>query len=181
MLLAKKKGAQLCGAVSCLKPDGAVEFVDGTSKVVDVVICATGYSYSFPFLESASADVVDAEGYHLKGLWKSLVYVPDPTLFFIGVQNVILGPNQVFEAQARLVARVVREGPAAALPSRAVMEAEERARESAREPGEREFLGLRTGAYCQELSALAGVRCTYRGPSLEAVNEVNMVANISRL
>ena len=43
-----------------LRADGSVEFEGGQSaQSVDVVLCATGYQYTFPFLERAGVVTVE--------------------------------------------------------------------------------------------------------------------------
>jgi hypothetical protein len=126
-----------------------------------VVICATGYAYTFPFLDAA-VEVVAGGGWTVKNLYKGLFYQPDPSLSFMGLQNVLIGPCQVFEAQARLVAKVVSGDVSLASVEGADHLKEE---EQQQQEGDRPVLGRGTEAYIDDLSTLSGVTSTYRGMS----------------
>jgi trimethylamine monooxygenase len=118
--LLTKKGVEAAQERGCILHEGDVTKLgagvdnkgiawlsDGSSIACDAVICATGYAYTFPFLEQAEVDVVGTGGWTVQNLFKGLFYGPDPSISFIGLHNVLIGPCQVFEAQARLVAKVV--------------------------------------------------------------------------
>jgi hypothetical protein len=65
---AKKNGVRLQTELSELRADGSVSLKDGsaTIKNVDYVICATGYAYSFPFLDEDSMGLLDQNGFDVK-------------------------------------------------------------------------------------------------------------------
>jgi hypothetical protein len=90
-----------------LHVDGRVEFADGSSVVADTVIYCTGYTYSFPFLDTGGAVTVEDNGYVVGPLFEH-VFPPSlaPTLSFVGVPRKI--PISWFlEVQARWVAQVL--------------------------------------------------------------------------
>nr|BAK03125.1 predicted protein [Hordeum vulgare subsp. vulgare] len=90
-----------------LHADGRVEFADGSSVVADTVIYCTGYTYSFPFLDTGGAVTVDSDGYVVGPLFEH-VFPPSlaPSLSFVGVVRKVLIP-WFFEVQARWVAQVL--------------------------------------------------------------------------
>ena len=103
----------------------AVFFVDGRSTDVDVIICATGYHVSFPYMDAGLLDAVDPEGAEgrvngrIPGnrirLYRNVVAPDAPRLFFLGLVQP-LGPiPPLAEAQAEWVADLL-EGTAT-LPS----------------------------------------------------------------
>ena len=94
---------------------GTVFFEDGSSEDVDVVIFCTGYRITFPFLDSSVIDVTDNQ----VELYKRVVPVDSPGLYFIGLVQP-LGPIMpLAEAQASWVADLI--AGAGALPDRSEM------------------------------------------------------------
>ncbi|VAI08947.1 unnamed protein product [Triticum turgidum subsp. durum] len=95
--------------VERLCEDGRVAFKDGggssSSIAADTVIYCTGYSYSFPFLETGGAVAVDD---NRVGPLFEHVFPPSlaPSLSFVGVPRKIFAPR-FFETQARWVAQVL--------------------------------------------------------------------------
>jgi cation diffusion facilitator CzcD-associated flavoprotein CzcO len=91
-----------------------VHFVDGSSARVDVIICATGYHVSFPYLDDELLDRVDRAGAGARTggripgnrvrLYRHVVAPDAPGLFFLGLVQP-LGPiPPLAEAQAEWVA-----------------------------------------------------------------------------
>lgn len=113
--------------VERLCEDGRVAFKDGggssSSVAADTVIYCTGYSYSFPFLETGGAVTVDD---NRVGPLFEHVFPPSlaPSLSFVGVPRKIFAPR-FFEIQARWVAQV--------LSGRRALPAEEEMRRSVEE------------------------------------------------
>lgn len=89
-----------------------VVFADGTSAPADLIVWATGYRVSFPFL---SADVVDVENNDLP-LWKRMVHPDRPGLFFIGLLQPVGAVMPLSEVQSKLAAKILTG--ACELPSR---------------------------------------------------------------
>uniref|UniRef100_A0A8D0IZP1 Flavin-containing monooxygenase n=1 Tax=Sus scrofa TaxID=9823 RepID=A0A8D0IZP1_PIG len=80
-------------------------FEDGTEEDVDVVVFATGYTFSFPFLENNST-VLDSQCSMFK-----FVFPPQlekPTLAFIGILQPVGAIMPVSELQSRWAARVFK-------------------------------------------------------------------------
>ena len=83
----------------------AVRFKDGrVEEGIDAIIFATGYYYSFPFLESLKPAVITT-GERVEGLYQHIFYIHEPTLAFIGLPPKII-PFRTFEGQAAVIARV---------------------------------------------------------------------------
>ncbi|MGB1209197.1 MAG: NAD(P)-binding domain-containing protein [Paracoccaceae bacterium] len=95
-------------------------FKDGTSRTVDAVILCTGYQHHFPFMEDAlrlrTPNVLASND-----LYKGVAYVPNPALFYIGMQDQWFTFN-MFDAQAWWARDVILGR--IALPDRATMEAD---------------------------------------------------------
>lgn len=70
--------------ISRFHPDsGRVDFLDGSSiNDVDVVLFATGYNYSFPFLPESTVKISNRR---VQGLYQHVFNIADPTLAFIGM------------------------------------------------------------------------------------------------
>ncbi|TPX49192.1 hypothetical protein SeMB42_g01326 [Synchytrium endobioticum] len=80
-----------------------VTFADGTSIDVDVVLLATGYLYSYPFLDGLEDLVTD--GRSVRGLYKYLFYIKKPTLVFLGLPMKI-EPFTIIDYQCQAIKRV---------------------------------------------------------------------------
>lgn len=63
--------------------DGQILFKDDSKQSVDVIIFCTGYNYSFPFLSPECEIKVDDN--HVTQLYKHIVNINHPTMFFIGL------------------------------------------------------------------------------------------------
>ncbi|KAG5522769.1 hypothetical protein RHGRI_034797 [Rhododendron griersonianum] len=58
-VISKHENLHLCPQIDSLQDDGRIVFVDGTWVIADTIIYCTGYSYSFPFLDTKGIVVVD--------------------------------------------------------------------------------------------------------------------------
>jgi hypothetical protein len=88
-----------------LNGDGiVVEFEDGsTLEGIDYIIYATGYHFSFPFLNDLFEDLTH-EGIFIKRLYQHTFLIDEPLISFVGIP--IDGMSfRVFEYQAILAAR----------------------------------------------------------------------------
>jgi thioredoxin reductase len=95
---------------------------------VDVVICATGYRYSYPFFgDHAPFEDLTPGGRRVAHLYKRVFFTPDPSIVFLGTPNSVFPPNSVFEYQARWAAKVFSDRKT--LPSKAIMDIEVTERE----------------------------------------------------
>lgn len=78
-------------------------FEDGTEEPVDVVVFATGYTFSFPFLDDNS-EILDSKNTMFK-----FVFPPQlekPTLAFIGILQPVGATIPTSELQSQWVVRV---------------------------------------------------------------------------
>jgi cation diffusion facilitator CzcD-associated flavoprotein CzcO len=89
-----------------------VSFTDGTSVEADVVVCATGYTMSFPFFDDSTLQP-DAE--HRFPLFKRMVLPGVDNLFFMGLAQSSPTIVNLAERQSNLVAKLL--SGAYALPS----------------------------------------------------------------
>ena len=87
-----------------------VEFADGVVVKADVIICATGYNISFPFLDMSTVRVSDNE----VDLYEMVVPVDVPGLYFVGLIQPVGALPPLAEQQARWVAQLIDGAP---LPS----------------------------------------------------------------
>ncbi len=97
--------------------DTEVVFVDGTSVSADVVIYATGYDITFPFLPDSVFAVRDNQ----VDLYNMVVPVDVPGLYFVGLIQPVGAMPPLAEQQARWVAQLVDGAP---LPSAGEMRAQ---------------------------------------------------------
>lgn len=86
-------------AIARLDGDGVV-FVDGSRHPADLIVWATGYRVSFPFLD---ASVLAARDNDLP-LWKRTIHPDLPGLFFIGLLQPIGAVMPLAEAQSAWLA-----------------------------------------------------------------------------
>lgn len=104
-----------------------VRFVDGSEEEIDLVVYCTGYKITFPFFDP---ELVSAPENRLS-LYRRVVSVEHPNLFFIGFVQPLGAIMPLAEAQAEWVADLLAGN--GGLPSRtemrrAVVEAEKRMR-----------------------------------------------------
>lgn len=88
-------------AISRLAGD-RVEFIDGSHAKADLIVWATGYNVSFPFLDFL--DVVDND----LPLWKRTIHPEHPGLFFLGLLQPVGAVMPLAEAQAKWIAEILR-------------------------------------------------------------------------
>ena len=89
--------------VSALRGD-RVQFVDGSEEVVDVMIHATGFRLSFPFMDQKQLSW-PAER---PRLYMNIFDPRHPNLFFIGLFQTSTGNWPLMDYQSQLVARYLR-------------------------------------------------------------------------
>ncbi|KAF7110652.1 hypothetical protein CFC21_110733 [Triticum aestivum] len=151
--IARHDNLHLHLGVERLREDGAVVFADGSSAVADTVIYCTGYSYSFPFLETEGRVTVDDN--RVDPLFEHVFPASPlaPSLSFVGIPIRVIAP-WFFEGQARWVARVL--SGRSELPTEAEMvrsvEAQRRAREAAGVPNKlaHDICGVEPHQYMSE-------------------------------
>ena len=81
-----------------------VVFVDGTSAPADLIIWATGYHVTFPFLDPALVAARDND----LPLWKRAVHPDLPGLYFLGLLQPLGAVMPLAEAQAAWIAETLR-------------------------------------------------------------------------
>ncbi|MDJ0959370.1 MAG: NAD(P)-binding domain-containing protein [Acidimicrobiia bacterium] len=96
--------------------NGKVRFADGTASRADLVIYATGYRISFPFLSDDVLTVKD----NVIPLYRKVIHPDRPGLFFMGLIQPLGAIMPLVEQQAEWVARLLRGAP---VPSRGEMHA----------------------------------------------------------
>ncbi|XP_049633565.1 flavin-containing monooxygenase 5-like [Suncus etruscus] len=83
----------------------SVTFADGTEEAVDVVIFATGYTFSFPFLEQ-DPQVLDSQRSMFKFVFPP--HLEKSTLAFIGILQPVGATIPTSEMQSRWAAKVFK-------------------------------------------------------------------------
>ncbi len=125
-------------------------FKDGSSRHVDAIILCTGYQHHFPFLED-KLKLRTKNRLATADLYKGVVFVPNPRIFFLGMQDQWYTFN-MFDAQAWFVRDVIMGR--IALPSEADMRADVEARVAAEDALEDATGMIRyQGDYVRELIA----------------------------
>ncbi|XP_043704653.1 flavin-containing monooxygenase FMO GS-OX-like 9 [Telopea speciosissima] len=104
-VISKYDNLHLHPQIESLCEDGRVQFVDGSWVIADSIIYCTGYSYSFPFLDTKGIVVVDDD--RVGPLYEH-TFPPSlaPSLSFVGIPRKIIG-FPFFESQAKWVAQLL--------------------------------------------------------------------------
>ena len=125
-------------------------FKDGTTRDVDAIILCTGYRHHFPFM-APELRLETANRLATADLWKGVVHVADPALFYLGMQDQWYTFN-MFDAQAWF-ARDVMLGRIE-VPDEAARRADVEARVAAEDALEDDYAAIRyQGDYVRELIA----------------------------
>lgn len=95
-----------------------VQFEDGTTEPVDVIIQATGYKTTFPFLDRSLFEVKDGK----VDLYRRMLPIDLPGLYMVGLVQPIGPTIPLVEIQARWLAAVL--SGQTALPASSVMQKE---------------------------------------------------------
>lgn len=93
----KPENLRICTVVKEITETGVI-FEDATTAEVDVIIYATGYKYSFPFLSKDCGIVV--EDNHIQDLYKHCLNIKYPSMAFIGMPILVLS-QQIFDLQSQ--------------------------------------------------------------------------------
>ncbi|GLJ12945.1 hypothetical protein SUGI_0201290 [Cryptomeria japonica] len=91
--------------VKSLNDNGLVAFQDGSSVIADSIIHCTGYSYSFPFLDTKGIVTVDDDrvGPLYEHIFPPLLA---PSLSFVGIPRKIIA-FPFFESQSKWIAQIL--------------------------------------------------------------------------
>ncbi|KAI1171354.1 hypothetical protein F4777DRAFT_565738 [Nemania sp. FL0916] len=143
-----------------------------TLENIDYVVISTGYITSYPFLEGLEqpsvawedADermLITADGYTTHNLHKDVFYIPDHTLAFIGVSQLV-STFSLFDFQAKVMAKVF--AGRVRLPPEPTMKMEQKERKTRYRPGDR-FHALLLGekAYIAEVLTWVNANLTKLG------------------
>ncbi|XP_068304835.1 flavin-containing monooxygenase FMO GS-OX-like 9 [Pyrus communis] len=104
-VISKHENLHLRPEIEALQEDGKVLFLDGSWVIADTIIYCTGYSYTFPFLDTKGIVTVDDD--RVSPLYEH-TFPPSlaPSLSFIGIPRKIIG-FPFFESQAKWIAQLL--------------------------------------------------------------------------
>ncbi|XP_047311670.1 flavin-containing monooxygenase FMO GS-OX-like 9 [Impatiens glandulifera] len=104
-VISKHPNLHLYPQIEALEEDGRVFFMDGSWVIADTIIYCTGYSYSFPFLDTKGIVMVDDD--RVGPLYEH-TFPPSlaPSLSFVGIPRKIIG-FPFFESQAKWIAQLL--------------------------------------------------------------------------
>ena len=126
-------------------------FKDGTSKEIDAIILCTGYRHYFPFLPD-DLRLKTKNRLATADLYKGVVYVHNPKLFYLGMQDQWFTFN-MFDAQAWYVRDIIM-GRIKVPEDKAVLLADVAEREAREEASDDVKYAIKyQGAYIKELIA----------------------------
>ncbi|SOC82467.1 trimethylamine monooxygenase [Ensifer adhaerens] len=126
-------------------------FKDGSSKEIDAIILCTGYKHYFPFLPD-DLRLKTKNRLATADLYKGVVYVHNPKLFYLGMQDQWFTFN-MFDAQAWYVRDIIM-GRIAVPEDKAVLLADVAEREAREEASDDVKYAIKyQGAYIKELIA----------------------------
>lgn len=132
-------------------------FRDGSSAQVDVLIYCTGYEFTYPFLSSKVE--VRTENNHVEPIYKHLVHMDWPNLFFMGLPAIVV-PFPMFHIQTQYILGII-EGHVKLPSSKQMYEEYEKEKQSLLEQGiairHINKMCDRQWDYYDEISTAAGV------------------------
>ncbi|KDP31304.1 hypothetical protein JCGZ_11680 [Jatropha curcas] len=104
-VISKHENLHLRPQIESLEEDGRVLFVDGSQVIADTILYCTGYTYTFPFLDTKGTVVVDND--RVGPLYEH-TFPPSlaPSLSFVGIPRKIIG-FPFFESQAKWIAELL--------------------------------------------------------------------------
>ncbi|XP_031627748.1 senecionine N-oxygenase-like [Contarinia nasturtii] len=147
------------GDVKCFLPNGFdVQFEDGTNQSFSTVIYATGYKYSYSFLDANVG--IEVKDNYVGPLYKQILNIRHPTMAFVGVPF-IAAHNPMYDLQARFALKFISRGKK--LPSYEKMledmrmQAEIRVKDG-RPKDKPHYLGPSHKKYYADLAKTAGIK-----------------------
>ncbi|OWM65251.1 flavin-containing monooxygenase FMO GS-OX-like 9 [Punica granatum] len=104
-IICKHHNLHLRPQIESLREDGKVLFVDGSWVIADTILYCTGYSYSFPFLDTKGIVVIDDD--RVGPLFEH-TFPPSlaPSLSFVGIPRKLIG-FPFFESQGKWIAQLL--------------------------------------------------------------------------
>ena len=97
----------------------SVHFIDGTSIEVDMIVCATGYYVSFPFLPDG---LVPVKNGNIAMVYGGCVLPDYKNLYIFGTQQVRYGVGPLITPAAKLIAKMIKLQERMDLPIGLVMQ-----------------------------------------------------------
>ncbi|KFW76687.1 Dimethylaniline monooxygenase [N-oxide-forming] 4, partial [Phalacrocorax carbo] len=137
--------------------ESSAVFEDGTTEEnIDVVLFATGYSFSFPFLEESVRSLFDDN----RSLYKRIFppQLEKPTLAIIGLVQLTGSVMVGAEMQARWVTGIFAGWNKLPPASRMMADVLKKKPPAKRNPSERENLKISFISYTDEIASCAGVK-----------------------
>ncbi|XP_027647926.2 dimethylaniline monooxygenase [N-oxide-forming] 4 isoform X1 [Falco peregrinus] len=136
--------------------ESSAVFEDGTEQNIDVVLFATGYIFSFPFLEESVRSLFDDN----RSLYKRIFppQLEKPTLAIIGLVQLTGSVMVGAEMQARWVTGIFAGWNKLPPTSRMMAEVSKKKPQVKRNPSERENLKMSFISYTDEIASCAGVK-----------------------
>lgn len=143
--------------------DGAIHFSSGekewTAAGIDTICFASGYDYSFPFInDDSNFDMSFVKGERrVKPLYKQLWHAKHPSLAFIGLPHSVV-PFPLFDFQASAIVSQLcpTEGSRTLPPLDDRMSSAEIDARSADRVVDTHYLGGKQWDYCREMCRIAG-------------------------
>ncbi|CAI2366935.1 unnamed protein product [Moneuplotes crassus] len=90
----------------------SVVFGDGSEEQIDTIIYATGYKYSFPFIDPEQKivefDSKGTEGFYFGPLYKKMFCINEPNIFFIGIVEKLPIIHSTYERQILLAKEAIQ-------------------------------------------------------------------------
>ncbi|KAF8389754.1 hypothetical protein HHK36_024273 [Tetracentron sinense] len=106
-VISKHDNLHIHPQIDSLREDGQVLFIDGSWIFAETIIYCTGYSYSFPFLDTKG--IVEVDDDRVGPLYEhTLPPSLAPSLSFMGIPTKII-PFPFFESQAKWIAQLLSE------------------------------------------------------------------------
>jgi len=90
--------------VTQISGTNTVEFYDGQTAEIDVIIWCTGYDYNFEFL---SEDMVSDTNRSVRPLYQHVFHADEPTLAFVGLPHSVV-PFPLFQLQSEWITAVLK-------------------------------------------------------------------------
>ncbi|KAJ9163566.1 hypothetical protein P3X46_023217 [Hevea brasiliensis] len=105
-VISKRENLHLRPQIESLEQDGRVVFADGSQVTADTILYCTGYTYTFPFLDTKGMVSVE-DGGRVGPLYEH-TFPPSlaPSLSFVGIPRKIIG-FPFFESQAKWIAQLL--------------------------------------------------------------------------
>ena len=100
------------GEIKQVLNENTVELSDGTTREVDTIIFATGYKFSFQFLDLEKDKFIDfdpnqSRGKFLGPIYKRFICIREPDFFFVGNLDAAALSFSIFEIHAMIIKHII--------------------------------------------------------------------------